>query len=90
MRDSSLSEAPQQPTSLRRGLKPIAVFGTMFFLASGGPFGVELLVPLAGPGLAVVSKIAMALLWGVPSALITAELVSAMPQQGGAYQWYRK
>lgn len=90
MRDGSLHEAPQQPTSLRRGLKPIAVFGTMFFLASGGPFGVELLVPLAGPGLAVVSKIAMALLWGVPSALITAELVSAMPQQGGAYQWYRK
>jgi amino acid transporter len=32
----------------------------------------------------------MALLWGVPSALITAELVSAMPQEGGVYQWYRK
>jgi len=62
----------------------------MFFLASGGPYGVELLIPLAGPGLAVFSKVAMALLWGVPSALITAELVSAMPQQGGAYQWYRK
>lgn len=90
MRNSSLPEAPQQPTSLRRGLKPIAVFGTMFFLASGGPYGVELLVPLAGPGLAVFSKVAMALLWGVPSALITAELVSAMPQQGGNYQWYRK
>jgi amino acid transporter len=71
-------------------MKPIALFGTMFFLASGGPYGVESLVPLAGPGLAVFSKIAMALLWGVPSALITAELVSAMPQQGGAYQWYRK
>jgi amino acid transporter len=90
MSKSSLPETPQQPTSLRRGLKPIAVFGTMFFLASGGPYGVELLVPLAGPGLAVFSKVAMALLWGVPSALITAELVSAMPQEGGVYQWYRK
>jgi amino acid transporter len=90
MSDSSLPEAPRQTTALRRGLKPIAVFGTMFFLASGGPYGVELLVPLAGPGLAVFSKVAMALLWGVPSALITAELVSAMPQQGGVYQWYRK
>ncbi len=90
MRNSSLSETPQQSASLRRGLKPIAAFGTMFFLASGGPYGVELLVPLAGPGLAVFSKLAMALLWGVPSALITAELVSAMPQEGGAYQWYRK
>jgi amino acid transporter len=85
-----IPEAPPQATTLRRGLKPIAVFGTMFFLASGGPYGVELLIPLAGPGLAVCSEVAMALLWGVPSALITAELVSAMPHQGGAYQWYRK
>ena len=85
-----MSEVSQQPTSLRRGLKPIAMFGTMFFLASGGPYGIELLVPLAGPGLAVFSMVAMAFLWGVPNALITAELVSAMPQQGGSYQWYRK
>ena len=90
MTNSPLPEAPQQPTSLRRGLKPVAMFGTMFFLASGGPYGIELLVPLAGPGLAVFSTVAMALFWGVPSALITAELVSAMPQQGGSYQWYRK
>jgi amino acid transporter len=90
MRESSPPATQRQPASLRRGLKPIAVFGTMFFLASGGPYGVELLVPLAGPGLAVFSKVAMALLWGVPSALITAELVSAMPQEGGVYQWYRK
>ena len=90
MKSTSLPKTPQQPTALRRGLKPLAVFGTMFFLASGGPYGVEMLVPLAGPGLAVFSKIAMALLWGVPSALITAELVSAIPQQGGGYQWYRK
>jgi amino acid transporter len=90
MEERSASESQRQSGSLRRGLKPIAAFGTMFFLASGGPYGVELLVPLAGPGLAVFSKLAMALLWGVPSALITAELVSAMPQEGGAYQWYRK
>ena len=46
MSDTSLPEVPRQTTALRRGLKPIAVFGTMFFLASGGPYGVELLVPL--------------------------------------------
>jgi amino acid transporter len=88
----SESAPPEEirPGSLRRGLKPIAAFGSMFFLASGGPYGVELLIPLAGPGLAVWSKVVMVLLWGVPSALIAAELVSAMPQEGGLYQWYRK
>ncbi|HEY5659025.1 MAG TPA: APC family permease [Myxococcota bacterium] len=90
MTEHTPTGSAQPHTALRRGLKPIAAFGTMFFLASGGPYGVELLVPLAGPGLAVLSKLAMALLWGVPSALVTAELVSAMPHQGGVYQWYRK
>ncbi len=83
------SEVPTEAPSLHRGLKPLALFGTMFFLACGGPYGGELLVPLAGPALAILSKLGMALLWGVPSALVTAELVSAMPQEGGAYQWYR-
>jgi hypothetical protein len=66
MGERASSDTQRQTGSLHRGLKPIAAFGTMFFLASGGPYGVELLVPLAGPGLAVFSKVAMALLWGVP------------------------
>ena len=31
----------------------------------------------------------MAVLWALPYVLITAELASAIPKEGGAYQWYR-
>jgi amino acid transporter len=74
---------------LRRGFSPIKLFATMFILLCGGPFGLEEIVPLAGPGLFALVLIAMAVIWALPSALIVAELVSELPVQGGTYQWFR-
>jgi len=65
------------------------MFGVLFFLAAGGPYGLEEIVPTAGPGLAVLVLLAMGFFWAVPYALIVAELVSAIPEQGGGYRWYR-
>ncbi len=61
----------------------------MFVLLCGGPFGLEEIVPLAGPGLFALVLIVMAVIWALPSALIVAELVSELPVQGGTYQWFR-
>jgi amino acid transporter len=74
---------------LRRGLRPLATFATMFALICGGPFGTEEVVPNAGPGLAIAMMIAMAILWALPYSLLVGELASAMPLQGGIYQWFR-
>ncbi len=74
---------------LRRGFSPLKLFATMFVLLCGGPFSLEAIVPLAGPGLFALVLIVMAVIWALPSALITAELISELPVQGGAYQWYR-
>jgi amino acid transporter len=73
---------------LRRGLKPLALFGTMFVLMCGGPFGTEELVPEAGPGLGILVMLAMAFVWAVPYALLVAEMVSKMPVEGGIYKWF--
>jgi amino acid transporter len=62
----------------------------MFFIVCAGPFGNEEMVPLAGPGLAILALVVMALLWGAPYALVTAELVAAIPEEGGQYLWYRE
>ncbi|MEE9218924.1 MAG: APC family permease [Acidobacteriota bacterium] len=75
---------------LRRGLKPLSLFAVMFFIVCAGPFGIEEMVPLAGPGLAILALLVMAVLWGAPYALVTAELVAALPQEGGQYVWYRE
>ncbi len=49
----------------------------------------EEMIPTAGPGLAILVLVAMGLVWAVPYALIISELVSAIPEQGGGYRWYR-
>jgi amino acid transporter len=74
---------------LRRGFSPLKLFATMFVLLCGGPFSLEEIVPLAGPGLFALVLIVMAVIWALPSALITAELISELPVQGGSYQWFR-
>ena len=81
----STAEAP----GLKRGLKPLAALALMFALSSGGPYGLEVMVPTAGPGLAILVRVGMAFVWALPYVLITAELASAIPEEGGGYKWYR-
>jgi len=75
--------------ALRRGLRPVALFGTFFVLLCGGPYGLEEVVPRAGPGLSVGILVLMALVWAAPYALLVSELASALPAEGGIYQWFR-
>lgn len=74
---------------LRREMRPLALLATMFVLLCGGPYGLEEVIPRAGPGLALLVLSAMAIVWAVPYALIVAELVSTLPAEGGVYQWFR-
>ena len=62
----------------------------MYVLLCGGPYGIEEIVPQSGPTLAIFGMIFMAIFWGLPNILQTAELASALPLQGGAYSWYRE
>ena len=62
----------------------------MYILLCGGPYGIEEIVPQSGPTLAIFGMIFMAIFWGLPNILQTAELASALPLQGGAYSWYRE
>jgi len=75
--------------SLRREMRPLAVLATMFVLLSGGPYGLEEVIPRAGPGLALLVLSLMGFVWAVPYALVVAELVSVLPAEGGIYQWFR-
>src|SRR5262245_18710549 len=76
-------------TLLKREMRPLALLATMFVLLSGGPYGLEEVVPKAGPGLALVVLALMGVCWAVPYALVVAEMVSVLPAEGGAYQWFR-
>lgn len=86
---ATAAAAPPAAPALRRGLRPVALFATAFVLLCGGPYGLEEVVPRAGPGLSVAVLLLMALFWAAPYALLVSELASALPAEGGIYQWFR-
>lgn len=73
-----------------RRLNLFALVSIIFFTVSGGAFGLEPLVGSVGAGWAIVLVIVTPLLWSLPTALMVAELSSAMPEEGGYYVWVRE
>uniref|UniRef100_A0A0A8Z972 Amino acid permease/ SLC12A domain-containing protein n=1 Tax=Arundo donax TaxID=35708 RepID=A0A0A8Z972_ARUDO len=59
----------------------------IFYEVSGGPFGIEDSVKAAGPLLAIVGFLLFALIWSIPEALITAEMGTMFPENGGYVVW---
>ena len=75
---------------LRRELGVVPLAAIVFFNVSGGPYGVEDLVPAFGPGLALLLLVLTPVLWSLPVALVMAELAAAMPDEGGYVTWTRR
>jgi len=59
-------------------------------MVSGGPYGLEDLVQSAGYGRALLVLAVTPLLWALPTALMVGELASAIPEDGGYYEWVRR
>ena len=62
----------------------------MFVIYCGGPYGIEEVVAQSGPTFAIFGLLFMAVFWGIPGVLQNSELISAIPMEGGVYQWYKK
>ncbi len=61
----------------------------MFAYTTGGPFGMEEMVTTSGPGLTLIYLLVIPFFWCIPVSLVTAELTTAMPVEGGFYRWVR-
>jgi amino acid transporter len=75
-------------SSLRKAGLFYLVF-VMFSYTTGGPFGLEDMVTTSGPGMALIYLLVLPLVWSVPVSLVSAELTTAMPVEGGFYRWTR-
>jgi len=76
--------------TLKRELGVVPLAAIVFFNVSGGPYGLEDLVPAFGPGLSLLLLLVTPLVWSLPVALIMAELAAAMPDEGGYVAWTRR
>ncbi|KAK4800673.1 hypothetical protein SAY86_021160 [Trapa natans] len=60
----------------------------IFYEVSGGPFGIEDSVRAGGgPLLAILGFLIFPLFWSIPEALVTAELSTSFPENGGYVLW---
>ncbi|KAJ4753455.1 Amino acid permease family protein [Rhynchospora pubera] len=59
----------------------------IFFEVAGGPYGAEPAVSSAGPLYALIGFLVFPFIWSIPESLVTAELSSALPGNGGFVVW---
>ncbi|PSS02650.1 Polyamine transporter like [Actinidia chinensis var. chinensis] len=69
-------------------LKLLPLIALIFYDVSGGPFGVEDSVRAGGgPLLSLLGFLIFPLIWSIPEALVTAELATSFPENGGYVVW---
>jgi len=74
----------------RGKLTMLTLAAATYFMVSGGPYGLEDIVRMAGYSGAIAILLITPLLWSVPTAMMVSELSSAIPEEGGFYIWVRR
>src|SRR5574342_517972 len=74
----------------RRALKFTGLAALTFLCVAGGAYGIEDAVGAGGPALILVALLVVPWLWSFPTALMTAELSAAMPEDGGYVVWVHR
>ncbi|XP_051119198.1 probable polyamine transporter At1g31830 isoform X2 [Andrographis paniculata] len=82
-----IREAPTPSTNHGKKISVLPLIFLIFYEVSGGPFGVEDSVKAAGPLLALAGFLLFPLIWSIPEALITAEMGTMFPENGGYVVW---
>jgi amino acid transporter len=83
----SLTTQPKS-SALRKASLFYLVF-VMFSYTTGGPFGLEDMVTTSGSGMTLIYLLVLPFFWCIPVSLVSAELTTAMPVEGGFYRWTR-
>lgn len=72
--------------------KKIGLLGLVIMICvpvAGGGYGIEDLVGKAGPGITMMVFICIPFIWSLPFSLVSAELSSRYPVNGGMYTWVK-
>ena len=80
----------QEAKKLKRELTLLPLFGLIYFTVCGGAFGIEPLVGLSGPGMALLLIVVTPLVFSIPNMLMVREMTSMMPVEGGYYHWVKQ
>src|SRR3954469_10087620 len=74
----------------RRQLTLLPLIAAIFFMVSGGPYGLEEIIQKAGYSRTILILLLVPFIWSLPVALMIGELSAALPEEGGYYAWVRR
>lgn len=74
----------------RKKVSVFYIIGMVYCLCAAGAYGIEDMIPSSGPGLAILMLVIIPIFWSLPQAACSAELGSAMPEEGGFYAWAQR
>eukprot|EP00743_Colponemidia_sp_Colp-15_P004869 GILK01005247.1.p1 GENE.GILK01005247.1~~GILK01005247.1.p1 ORF type:complete len:608 (+),score=62.50 GILK01005247.1:117-1826(+) len=83
----SVASAPQERHELKQSLTTLPLVGLTFFAVCGAAFGIEDAIKAAGPLYCILAILIFPWLYSFPLALITMELSTAIPENGGYIVW---
>jgi amino acid transporter len=81
---TTLAAAPVRRMTL------VPLVGALYFMVSGGPYGLEELAHDVGFRAAIAVLAVVPIVWSLPTALMVGELAAALPDEGGYYAWVRR
>jgi len=84
-----MADSSKATKSLLRKTSLFYFVWVMFSYCTGGPFGLEDMVTTSGPGMTLLFLLFIPMFWSIPVSLVSAELTTAMPVEGGFYRWVR-
>jgi amino acid transporter len=71
-------------------MRLLPLIAATYFMVSGGAYGLEDILGMAGYGRALALLLVVPVLWSIPTSLMVGELASALPMEGGYYCWVRR
>lgn len=85
-----LRQAGAPRIAARGRLTVLTLAAATYFMVSGGPYGLEDVVRMAGYAGAIAILLITPVLWAIPASMMVSELASAIPEEGGFYIWVRR
>ncbi len=74
----------------KHDIKVSGIVFMLYCLVAAGAFGIEEMIPEAGPGMTILLLCSFPFIWAYPISSLVAECSSVMPSEGGVYVWVKE
>ncbi|MFQ7011146.1 MAG: hypothetical protein ACLRTA_00975 [Clostridia bacterium] len=74
----------------KHDIKVSGIVFMLYCLVAAGAFGIEEMIPEAGPGMTIILLVLFPIVWAYPISNLVAESSSVLPSEGGVYVWVKE